>query len=304
MDIKNLDMNLLVVFDALFDTGSVTAASKKLGLSQPTISYGLAKLRESFKDPLFIRIDNRMQPTPRASIMAPRIKRVLEIVKGDLLDFSGFDPATSAREYTFCMSDIGEAFFLPPLIRRIWQESPLATVRTRSPSPSPMTAALEDGAIDLAVGYFPDLRKSGFYQQQLFESRFVCIAASNNACIKSTLTLTSYVEAAHVTVHFEGRSHELIDRHLDTMKVARRVVLTVPHFMTLAEIIPHTELVATVPNEVALQIAKSNDITIHALPFDSPVFALKQFWHKRNHDDPANQWLRNLVRSTFQPNGG
>ncbi|HEY4318955.1 MAG TPA: LysR family transcriptional regulator [Herbaspirillum sp.] len=301
-------MNLLIVFDALFDTGSVTIASKKLGLSQPTVSYGLAKLRESFNDPLFIRIDNKMQPTPRAAIMAPQVKRVLEIVKGDLLNFSGFDPATATREYTFCMSDIGEVFFLPPLIRRIWQESPLATVRTQSPSPSTLTAALEDGLIDLAVGYFPDLRKGGFYQQQLFESHFVCIAARNNARIEqsgnpSRLTLQSYVEAAHVTVHFEGRSHELIDRHLHNMKVVRRVALTVPHFMTLVEIIPQTDLIATVPNEVALQIAKSNDVAIYPLPFASPTFALKQFWHKRNHDDPANQWLRNLVRSTFQPNG-
>ena len=303
MDLKDLDMNLLVVFDALFETGSVTIASKKLELSQPTISYGLAKLREFFNDPLFIRIDNKMQPTPRAMIMAPQVKRVLEIVKGDLLNFSGFDPATSTREYTFCMSDIGEVFFLPPLIRRIWEESPLTKVRTVSPPPSTLTAALEDGVIDLAVGYFPDLRKGGFYQQQLFESTFVCIAARNNARIKSKLTLKSYTETAHVTVHFEGRSHELIDRHLHNMKVVRRVALTVPHFMTLAEIIPQTELIATVPNEVALQMAKSNDIVIHPLPFDPPAFALKQFWHKRNHDDPANQWLRNLVRTTFQPNG-
>jgi DNA-binding transcriptional LysR family regulator len=302
MDLRDLDMNLLVVFDALFETGSVTIASKKLELSQPTISYGLAKLRESFNDPLFIRIDNKMQPTPRASIMAPQIKRVLEIVKGDLLNFSGFDPAASTREYTFCMSDIGEVFFLPPLIRRIWEESPLAKVRTQSPSPSSLTTALEDGVIDLAVGYFPDLRKGGFYQQQLFESNFVCIAGKNNAQLTSGLTLKSYVDAAHVTVHFEGRSHELIDRYLHNMKVARRVVLTVPHFMTLVEIIPQTNLIATVPNEVAQQIAKSNDVVIYPLPFESPVFALKQFWHKRNHDDPANQWLRNLVRSTFQPN--
>ncbi|RXZ38175.1 LysR family transcriptional regulator [Oxalobacteraceae bacterium CAVE-383] len=303
MDIKELDMNLLTVFDALFETGSVTMASKQLELSQPTVSYGLAKLRESFNDPLFIRIDNKMQPTPRAVIMAPQVKRVLEIVKGDLLNFSGFDPATSAREYTFCMSDIGEVFFLPPLIRRIWQESPLTRLRTVSPPPSALTAALEDGVIDLAVGYFPDLRKGGFYQQQLFESTFVCIADRNNAGIRAKLTLKSYVEAAHVTVHFEGRSHELIDRHLHTMKVARRVVLTVPHFMTLVEIIPQTDLIATVPNEVALQIAKLNDIAIYPLPFEAPAFALKQFWHKRNHDDPANQWLRNLVRSTFQPDG-
>jgi DNA-binding transcriptional LysR family regulator len=304
MDIKDLDMNLLTVFDALFETRSVTLASKTIGLSQPAMSYSLAKLRESFDDPLFVRIDNKMQPTPRALTMAPQVKRILEIVKGELLNFSGFDPASSTRQYTFSMSDIGEVFFLPPLIHRIWQESPLATVRTQSPSPAYLMTALEEGLIDLAIGYFPDLRKSGFYQQQLFESKFVCISSKNNPLMqaKSGLTLQSYIDASHVTVLFEGRSHELIDRHLTQMKIVRRVVLTVPHFMTLAEIIPQTTLIATVPKEVALQMAKkSNDIAMHELPFESPLFALKQFWHKRNHDDPANQWLRNIVRTIFQP---
>ena len=304
MDLRELDLNLLAVFDALFETRSVTLASKAIGLSQPAMSYSLAKLRTAFDDPLFVRIDNKMQPTPRALGMAPQIKRVLEIVQGELLNFSKFDPASSTRLYTFCMSDIGEVFFLPPLIRRIWQESPLATVRTLSPSPSTLTVALEEGAIDLAIGYFPDLRKSGFYQQQLFESKFVCITSSKNNRLKSGLTLLSYKEAAHVNVHFEGRSHELIDRHLALLKIVRQVVLTVPHFMTLAEIIPQGDLIATVPKEVALQIARSHDITIHELPFESPSFALKQFWHKRNHDDAANQWLRDIVRSTFQAAGG
>jgi DNA-binding transcriptional LysR family regulator len=304
MELKDLDMNLLAVFDALYETRSVTLASKIIGLSQPAMSYSLAKLRESFDDPLFIRIDNRMQPTPRASTMAPQIKRILEIIKAELLNFSGFDPLSSTRQYTFCMSDIGEVFFLPPLTRRLWQESPLATVRTQAASPAYLTTALEEGAIDLAIGYFPDLRKSGFYQQQLFESTFVCIARKKNKHIGAMLSMRSYTNAAHVVVHFEGRSQELIDRHLGQLKIARTIVLTVPHFMTLVEIIPQTDLIATVPKELALQIAKSNDIAIHALPFEAPRFALKQFWHKRNHDDPANRWLRGIVRDTFQPLAG
>jgi DNA-binding transcriptional LysR family regulator len=121
MDSTDLDLNLLTVFDALYETKSVTLASKKVGLSQPAMSYSLGKLRATFDDPLFIRIDNKMQPTPRALGMAPQIKRVLDIVRGELLSFAAFDAALSTRQYQFCMSDIGEAYFLPPLVRRIWK---------------------------------------------------------------------------------------------------------------------------------------------------------------------------------------
>jgi DNA-binding transcriptional LysR family regulator len=301
MDSTDLDLNLLTVFDALYETKSVTLASKKVGLSQPAMSYSLGKLRATFDDPLFIRIDNKMQPTPRALGMAPQIRRVLDIVRGELLSFAAFDAALSTRQYQFCMSDIGEAYFLPPLVRRIWKESPHATVRTQSLSPADLTVALEDGSVDLAVGYFPDLRKGGFYQQQLFESSFMCIASKDNPALRAGCGMAAYRAAAHVTVQFEGRSEEFIDRHLNRLKLTRRVVLAVPHFMTLAEIIPQTGLIATVPKEVALQLAKSPDIATHELPFAPPRFALKQFWHKRNHEDPASQWLRGIVRSTFQP---
>jgi DNA-binding transcriptional LysR family regulator len=301
MDTRDLDLNLLTLFDALLETKSVTLASRKIGLSQPAISYSLAKLRATFDDPLFIRIDNQMRPTPRALAMAPQIKRIIHIVQGELLNFSVFDAALSTRQYQFCMSDIGEAYFLPPLVRRIWKESPHATVRTKSLSPADLTVALEDGAVDLAVGYFPDLRKGGFYQQQLFESTFMCVASKDNPSLRAGCGMQEYREAAHVTVQFEGRSAEFIDRHLNRLKLTRRVVLAVPHFMTLAEIIPQTELIATVPKEVALQLAKSQQIAMHELPFVAPRFSLKQFWHKRNHEDPANQWLRGIVRSTFQP---
>jgi DNA-binding transcriptional LysR family regulator len=191
MDSTDLDLNLLTVFDALYETTSVTLASRTVGLSQPAMSYSLGKLRATFDDPLFIHIDNKMQPTPRALGMAPQIKRVLDIVQGELLSFAAFDAALSTRQYRFCMSDIGEAYFLPPLVRRIWKESPQASVRTQSLSPSDLTAALEVGSVDLAVGYFPDLRKGGFYQQQLFESTFMCVASRDNPALRDGCAMSA-----------------------------------------------------------------------------------------------------------------
>lgn len=299
-ELKDLDFKLLAVFDAVFETQSVTVASKQIGLSQPAMSYSLARLRAVFGDPLFIRVDNSMQPTPRALALAPAVKRILDVLQGELLGGGGFDPAASVRQFELCMSDIGELYFLPGLARGIWAESPGSTLRTRSMVIDELVSRMEEGGVDLAIGYYPDLNKGGFYQQLLFESVFVCIASSDNRALDEGLSLPAYKNAPHVVVAYEGRSQEIIDRHLMQMKIERRVVLTVPHFLSLAEIVPQTDVIATVPREVAQQLAKSGRIRVHDLPVAAPEFPLMQFWHKRNHADPASQWLRAMVRQVFQ----
>ena len=299
-DLKDLDFKLLAVFEAVFETQSVTLAGKQIGLSQPAMSYSLTRLRAAFGDPLFIRVDNAMQPTPRAVALIPSVRRIMAVLQGELLGGQGFDPATSTRRFELCMSDIGELYFLPGLARGVWAQGPGCTLRTRSLVIDELVKAMEEGGVDLAVGYYPDLHKAGFYQQLLFESVFVCIASSDNRHLRKGLSLQAYQSTPHVVVAYEGRSQEIIDRYLLQMKIERRVMLTVPHFLSLAEIVPQTDVIATVPREVALQLAKSGAIRIHDLPVAAPTFPLMQFWHKRSHADPASQWLRTIVRAEFQ----
>lgn len=299
-DLKDLDFKLLAVFDAVFETQSVTLAGKQIGLSQPAMSYSLTRLRAVFGDPLFIRVDNTMQPTPRAVALMPSVRRIMQVLQGELLGGQGFDPSTSVRRFELCMSDIGELYFLPGLARGVWAQGPGCTLRTRSLAIEELIKAMEEGGVDLAVGYYPDLHKAGFYQQLLFESVFVCIARIDNRYLQEGLSLQVYQNAPHVAVAYEGRSQEVIDRHLQQMKIDRRIVLTVPRFLSLAELIPQTDVIATVSREVAQQLAKSGTIRIHDLPVAAPTFPLMQFWHKRNHADPASQWLRSIVRAQFQ----
>lgn len=299
-DLKDLDFKLLAVFEAVFETQSVTLAGKQIGLSQPAMSYSLTRLRTAFGDPLFIRVDNAMRPTPRAVALMPSIRRIMQVLQGELLGGQGFDPSTSVRRFELCMSDIGELYFLPGLARGVWEQGPGCTLRTRSLPIDELIKAMEEGGVDLAVGYYPDLHKAGFYQQLLFESVFVCIARIDNRYLQEGLSLHIYQNAPHVAVAYEGRSQEVIDRHLQQMKIERRIVLTVPRFLSLAELIPQTDVIATVSREVAQQLAKSGTIRIHELPVAAPTFPLMQFWHKRSHADPASQWLRSIVRAEFQ----
>jgi DNA-binding transcriptional LysR family regulator len=199
MDLRSLDLNLLHVFEALLDSRSVTLAGKRLNLSQPAMSYALNRLRTTFHDPLFVRIKNEMHPTPRAAALAVPARAILHQVKTDLLQYVDFDPAQTDRTFTFCMSDIGEMHFLPPLIRVLMERAPRANVRTFSMPPDKLEAALESGAVDVAIGYYPDLRAAGIYQQQLTKSGFACLARRGNPYIGERLTLAKFLKAPHVS---------------------------------------------------------------------------------------------------------
>lgn len=301
MDGQALDLNLLAVFDALLEARSVTQAAQRLGMSQPSMSYALAKLRGAFNDPLFIRINNEMWPTPCASALAPTARRILELARTDLRRFSGFEPRSTDRIFTFCMTDMGETAFLPPIIHSVFEQAPHARLRALSLVPEKLDQALEAGTVDLAIGFFPDLQKGGFYQQLLYSGGFLCIARTGNPYVKDRLTLPRFLKAPHVSVRAEGRSEEVMERYFVKNRIARRVLLTVPHFLSLLNIIPQTDLIATVPVSAAKSLSREPSIRIYPLPLKSPpLVPVRQIWHKRFHKDPANRWIREIVRTALQ----
>ena len=299
-DLSRIDLNLLVVFNELLETRSVTQTGQTLGMSQPAVSYALARLRKTFNDPLFIRIRNRMDPTPRASALAVSTRAILEKVKTELLQFVDFDPKTTDKTFTLGMSDVGEMIFLPRLFRHVSEAAPHAGVRTVTLDPGSLADAMESGEVDLALGYFPDLQRAGFYQQQISTSGFMCIGGRDNPHMKGRLTLPKFLAAPHVSIRAAGRSQEIIEKHFQTAKIERRIALTLPHFLSLIEILPQTDLIATVPTRAAESLARNAALKVQPLPVKSPTFAVKQFWHRRFHQDPGSRWVRGVVRGLFQ----
>lgn len=297
-----LDMQLLRTFVAVLETGSVSRAAEIIGSSQPTVSHGLNRLRQVLQDPLFVRVNNRMQPTPRAQELREPIQQMLAIFEGQVLRKQVFDAASSQRLFTFCMTDIGEIHYVPPVVQMARSVAPRVRFRVLSLPPDRTEAALENGEADLAVGYFPDLSKSGFYQQQLSTSSFVCIGRRGNPHLREQLTLQGYLDAPHVMVSASVRSQEVLSHALDDMGLLHRlnVVLMVPHFLTLLSAVTQTDLIASVPQEAAAYLQRLAPLQLKPLPFEAPVFALRQHWHRRYHHDPANQWLRKLIADRFQ----
>ena len=294
MNIADVDLNLLVVFDAMVEHRSVTRAAEALGLSQPATSAALARMRKIFGDPLFVKSGQAMSPTPRATELATPVRRVIGMVKEEILQAAAFEPAHSSKTFNLIVPDIAEVILVPRLLERLRAQAPGVRIRTASMPRHAAGEALATGVAEIALGYYPDLHKTGFYQQRLFKHRYVCIIRRDHPVIGASMTARQYMEASHAVVWPEGREH-LIESHLEVRKIKRKVVLELSHFMSLLAIIASSDLVATVPQDLADFFETHGNIRALELPIKSPEVEVHQSWHQRLHKDAANMWLRATI---------
>jgi DNA-binding transcriptional LysR family regulator len=299
VDIRKVDLNLLVVFDAMVEHRSVTRAAEALGLSQPATSAAVARLRTLFEDPLFVKTGPFMRPTPRALELATPIRRVMGTLREEILQASAFDPARTDKTFDVIAPDIAEAILLPRLLERLRAVAPAVKLRVASMPRHAAGQALESGSAELALGFFPDLQKTGFFQQRLFKHRYVCIVRRDHPGIGARMSMKQYLAARHAVVWPEGREH-LVERFLNTRHLQRKVALELSHFMSLLTVIASSDLVATVPNDLADFFVSQGNIRIVEPPVKTPDVEVHQFWHQRLHKDAANLWLRNLVHDTLR----
>lgn len=289
-----VDLNLLRVFDAMLQYQSVSRAAEALALSQPAMSAAVGRLRKQFDDPLFVRTGTRMSPTPRAETLAPHIRQIMATIENQILKGEPFDPARSKRGFALITPDIAEANLLPRILARLHREAPLVQLQT-SVIPSPTAAqALENGVADLAIGYFPDLERPGFYRQRLFQSEHVCLFRKQHPGIGKTLTLKKYLALEHALVRPGGREH-VFDRYMQHQPSRRHVVIELSHFMSLLPVLEASDLIATIPKDLALLLTRYGTLRFLPVPLNAPVIDVHLFWHERGHHDEGHQWLRRLV---------
>ncbi len=301
MNIEKMDMNLLLAFEAMYETKSVTKASERLGVSQPSMSHVLGKMREAFGDPLFVRVKNEMQPTPRAVSISGPIHQALELARNQIFRRETFVPAQESRTFTLCMTDLGAACYLPRIVNAVAKEAPQIKIRAVSPVIEHQTESLESGAMDLAIGYFPDITTAGVFQQHLLSNTgFLCIASSRNPYLeKEGCTMEAFLRIPHVSVRSEGRSQEVIEQAMSRLGISRQIMLTVPHYLSLLTLVANTDLMAIIPNDLEPAFKAQKNITVHPLPFPSPYVEIKQIWHQKFHFDAANRWIREQVRKAL-----
>lgn len=295
---KTFDLNLLSVVVALDETRSVTRAAQNLGMSQPGLSSALARLRRHFGDPMFVRTSEGMRPTPRGLVVADEARAVLQHVNEKMLNRPRFVPEEATTEFSFAMPDVGEMAFLLPLLKELGTLAPNATVRTASYAPRELELAMQAGQVDIALGYFPDLKSSAFFKQRLMMHGFTCMMRVGHPASKR-LTRTLYSELEHVVVEAPTRSQELVDDYLDRRNIFRKVRLRSTHYLTLPVIVASSDLVATVPAAVGRVFAELGQVVLVEPPYEIPKFPIQQHWHRRYDQDPRNRWLREQLARLF-----
>jgi DNA-binding transcriptional LysR family regulator len=293
MNVKEVDLNLLRVFDAVLHESGVTPAAARLGLTQPAVSNALARLRKLFGDPLFVRTPTGMDATPFARELAAPVRQALALLESALAHGPGFDPASTTRAFRFYMSDLGQIEFLPPLIERVEQRAPGVRLEAVALDVEGIGAALASGTLDLAVGFLPALGPP-IERRALFRDPYVCLMRAGHE-IKS-LTRKRFLEAAHILVSYRG-GHRVIEEAFERAGI--RVALRVPHFTVAPMVLERTDLVLTLPARVARVFERGGKLKSLPVPLQIPVADVGVHWHERFEADPGNRWLREQVIDLF-----
>jgi DNA-binding transcriptional LysR family regulator len=293
MNVRDLDLNLVRVFDAVLRARSVTAAAAQLGLTQPAASNALARLRAVFGDALFLRTPQGMEPTPFARELAEPVRQALALLESALAHGPGFDPASSSRSFRFYMSDLGEIEFLPPLLERVRRLAPQVRLEASALEPEHIADALAAGSLDLAVGFLPALGPP-LRRRALFKDPYLCLMRADHPV--STLSKRKFVEASHVLVSYRG-GHRVVEEALERAGV--RIALRVPHFTVVPMVLERTDLILTLPARVARVFERRG--RLKTLPPPVPIGAadVAIHWHERFEGDAGNRWLREQLAELF-----
>ncbi|MFC3106689.1 LysR family transcriptional regulator [Undibacterium arcticum] len=306
MDLKNIDLNLLLVFHQLLAERRVSKVAETLGMTQPGVSNALKRLRVALGDDLFVRTARGMEPTPYAAQLGEPIGYALSTISDSLNEGVRFDPVTSDRKFKIGMTDIGEVYFLPALMAALREQAPDVSISTVRNTASNLQDEMEAGHIDLAIGLLPQL-KSGYFQRKLFHQRYVCMFRQGHALDKTSdkasITVEEFERAEHVVVVSGGTGHAIVDQTIERLGIHRKVGLTVPHFVAVGHILSASSMIATVPERYAMACVKPFGLRYATHPISLPEVNINIFWHARFNKEPANQWLRRLIFERFSDGG-
>jgi DNA-binding transcriptional LysR family regulator len=302
---RRVDLNLMVIFDAVYRTRNLSTAGQALGLSQPAMSHALARLRTLVKDPLFVRLPRGLQPTPYADSIAASVAQGLGTIRGVFVE-PEFDQATSMRVFRVAMTDIGERNLLPKLCAQLALLAPGVGIEISQPGIKELRDAMATGEIDLAAGGIPEFDSaSAFRHQTIVRNSYVCMVREGHPTIRDKLTLKLFREARHVVVNSQismATVHaENIARAMRKAAGAGRIAVRSAHFLALPALIMSTDLVATIPGGLAASFRQDAKVRLFPPPFAMPSFEARLYWHERYDREPGNRWLRALFPRASGP---
>ncbi len=300
MNIRNIDLNLLVIFGALCEEKNTTKAAKRLGLSQPAISHALSRLRDQFKDPLFVRASRGLVPTQRALDLERPILNLLYQLDGVLFGSNEFIPEKSQLTFKIATTDYFEQVALPSILKVLEKEAPGITVLSKPTLGSLPKLELEKGDYDLAVAGFYGELPEGLLKQKLFDDDFVCVARKNHPRIKKTLSLSQYATEKHILISLQGDMKSKSQELLAKKGLNQQFRAGVSSFLSPGWLLTTTDYLLTCPRKLADSYEKYLPVETHELPIEIPKIHIIQVWHERSHRDKAHSWFRQLIYRVCQ----
>lgn len=303
MDSKALhrfDLNLIKVFLAICEGGSLTAAATRLGLTQPAISHALRRLREDFGDPLFVRVGNGMEPTRAARALRPAFEEVLRIVADTMYESRAFDPATATRHFRIAMSDTGEFVVLPRLIEALNREAPQVRVQSIRVHPDDLSAALRSGQVDAAVKYQPLLEQGGNLGRRLLRDRIVCLYRAGHPDAGADWNAETFAAQSFIDVGRDATGYRMAREFISELGVPYRMAAQVDHFTIVPEILRRTDFVALFPWSACQMVNRHGAFGHVEVPFAVPQFDVDYWVNDAFAADPGLNWLYQLLKRAME----
>jgi DNA-binding transcriptional LysR family regulator len=313
MSFKNLDLNLLRVFDAIMAEKNLTRAADRLAMTQPAVSNALKRLRDSLNDELVVRTAHGVRATARADELWPTVRETMGALQAAIAP-GAFDLSRVEASFRMAMADSTASMFLPSVVKGIESEARGIRLRmvpllTRDPRP-----LLLSSDIDLAVGSFPGVlaqlttaqgpQASAIRHQGLYNGKYVCVMRADHPFAQEEMTLERFCHAHHLQVSFSGRAHGLVDEELAKIGRKRLTRLTVNQYFTAGRIIANSDLITILPLHLIAATGMKDALTWKELPLTLPTFHVDMLWHERNVRNRAHQWLRQQIVHAVETSQG
>lgn len=295
MNIRRLDLNLLIVLEALWSEGSVTRAAERLHVAQPTVSNALKRLRVYFGDPLLVRSGGGMRPTPRAKELIGPFRTALSHIERTVEGESAFVPTSSERVFRLATTDYVSLVLLPQLLDLLRQSAPSIRIAVTELNVAAPLEDLKSGDIDLVLGSLEPGRQD-IHHSELFTDEYICLVRQSHPVIKRRVSLQQFANASHIAIRRQhGGTGGLLDDILGQQGLQRRIAIYLPHFASAPFVLLSSDLVLTTGARIGKLLQQNFPLQLLRHPVRLRPFVVYQMWHQRSDKEPGHQWLRQTV---------
>ncbi|MGD9944406.1 MAG: LysR family transcriptional regulator [Burkholderiaceae bacterium] len=301
MNTDHIDLDLLRHLIALAEEKSVSRAAKRQGLSQPAMSHALARLRQTFGDPLFVRLGGSLEPTVRAQELYPEALRIIDNVRRMLQSRAAFDPSTASGDILITAAEHVAHRLGPRLAGALASQAPGMRLELRRSTPEIEDRSLEKGEVDLRLGWMhepgPAVRSKFLYSEQV-----TCLVRRDHPAVRNRISISEFVRLGHVRARHSSGSwaSRFIDDAMRRRNKTLKITMIVPSHLTIGCIVAGSDLLATLPVSIARTLADQLPLAMIAPPFEIPARRVCMYWHERAHRDPRQLWLRQTIMRVSQ----